>query len=317
MVDLLSTRFPSVLNPRLRLSSKFEAKRGPIPSRVFQLAAPLLGLCAFLASCATRPPANPAVDQMVADYYALRPSQALTKPMTMAEALQFQKAFVKKLMLTSGPKVGYKVGLVTRESQQRFGVNAPVRGVLLSKMLLPNGAEVPAKFGVQPLCEADMIVVVKDRGINKATSLLEAAQHLKELVAFIELPDSFLATNQPLTGVTLTAANIGARLGVLGGRLPIQATPGFIDALAEMKVTMTDQTGTVLADAQGKLILDHPLHALLWLIEELHRSGERLKAGDLISLGGLKVITPQPGQTISVHYDGLSGGPIKAMVTFR
>ena len=263
------------------------------------------------------PPSAQAIEQMVEDYFAPREAKAFSKPLSIPEALVAQKSFVKRLEGRLGKPVGYKVGLVTREMQERFGVESPVRGILLEKMLLPNRSEVAPGFAVRPLLEADLIVVVNDRGINKAQSIIEIAEHLKDVVAFIELPDAFIPTNPPPTGALLTAANVGARLGVLGNRVAVRPTAEFIKALAEMKVTITDGTGVELGRGQGKAILDHPLNAVLWLMEELHRSGERLKAGDMISLGSIKAIPPPSGKTVIVRYEGLPGVPLEATVHFR
>jgi len=272
----------------------------------------------FVRPLSAVPPSARAIDELTEDYLARREARGFDKHLSMPEALMVQSSFVKRLQPALGKPVGYKVGLVTREMQQRFGMDAPVRGVLLEKMLLASGAEVPADFGVRPILEADLLVVVNDKGINKAKSLIEVAEHLREVVAFIELPDAFLPTNPPPNGALLTAGNVGARLGVLGQRLSVRATAEFIKGLAEMTVTLSDQTGTVLGRGQGKAILDHPLNAVLWLMEELHHSGERLKAGDLISLGSIHAIRPPPaGQTVIVRYDGLPGGPLEASVRFR
>ena len=262
-------------------------------------------------------PSSGSIDSLVEDYLARREVRGFAQPLTMSEALLVQKSFVKKLQPALGKPVGYKVGLVARESQQRFGLDAPVRGVLLEKMLLPNHAEVPADFAVRPLLEADLIVVVKDKGINEAQSIVEVAEHLKEVVAFIELPDSFLPTNPPPSGAMLVAGNVGARLGVLGQRLPVKGTADFVQALADMKVTIIDQAGAELGRGEGRAILDHPLNAVLWLIEELHRSGERLKAGDLLSLGSIKAVPAPSGKAVTVRYQGLPGGPIEAGVRLR
>jgi 2-keto-4-pentenoate hydratase len=282
-------------------------------NRIFLLF--VLAASRVLANAA--PPSAEAIRQFAEDYFAVRPSQALPKGMTQEEALQAQKEFVAKLIPKLGEPVGYKVGLVTKETQQRFGLNSPVRGVLLSRMMLKDGAEVPIRFGVHPVCEADLVVVVKDEGINHATTPLQVAKHLKEVVAFIELPDALIATNQLMDAGLFTASNVGARLGILGERLPVKATDEFVNAMAEMTVTLKDQTGTDLGRAQGKLILDNPLNAVLWLIQDLARSGKKLKSGEMLSLGSLKAITPQGGQTITVRYDGLPGKPIKASVRFR
>lgn len=263
------------------------------------------------------PPSAEAIRQFAEDYFAVRPSQALPKGMTQEEALQGQRDFVAKLTPKLGEPVGYKVGLVTKEAQERFGLRSPVRGVLLSKMMLKDGAEVPVSFGGHPVCEADLVVVVKDEAINDAKTPLEVARHLKEVVAFIELPDALIATNQLMDAGLFTASNVGARLGVLGDRLPVQATDDFVRAMAEMTVSLRDQTDAELGRAQGKLILDNPLNAVLWLIQDLARSGEKIKAGNMLSLGSLKAITPKTGQIITVRYDGLPGGIIKATVRFR
>jgi len=275
----------------------------------------MLAISCAIAGAA--PPSAEAIKQFAEDYFAVRPSQALPKGMTQEEALQAQKDFVAKLIPKLGQPAGYKVGLVTKEAQQRFGLSSPVRGVLLSKMLLQDGAEVPMSFGGYPICEADLVVVVKDAEINDAKTLLDVAQHLKEVVAFIELPDALIATNQVMDAGLFTASNVGARLGVLGERVPVKATDEFIKAMADMTATLRDQTGAELGKAQGKLILGNPLNAVLWLIQDLARTGEKLRPGDMLSLGSLKAITPQAGQTITARYDGLPGGPIKATVRFR
>ena len=238
-------------------------------------------LCAAFASLPlhAETPSAEAIYQVVEDYLGRHPSQGYALPMTMPEALKTQRAFVAALEPDLGKRVGYKVGLVTREMQEHFGINSPVRGILLDKMLVPNNAEVPVNFGVHLLFEADLIVTVKDKRINDATTHLEVAKHLKDVVAFIELPDAFTATNLSMTGPLLTAINVGARLGVLGTRTPVKANKNFVDALAAMRVSVTDESGQSLGGAQALNILDHPLNAVLWLAEDLRAAGESLKPG--------------------------------------
>lgn len=262
-------------------------------------------------------PSAKAIDSFADDYLAVREVRAFGRGLTLREALAVQQQFVKKLQPTLGKQVGYKVGLVSREAQERFGVETPVRGILLEKMLLPNDAFIPTNFAVRPLLEADLIVVVKDREINEAQSILDVADHLKEIVAFIELPDAFIPTNPPPTGAFLTAANVGARLGVLGGSRPVKGTAEFVKALADMRVSLTDQSGAVLGRGEGRAILDHPLNAVLWLMEELRESGTRLRPGDMISLGSIKAIPAPRGKSVTVTYDGLPGGPIAVTARFQ
>ncbi len=259
----------------------------------------------FLAACATVPPES---RQLAANFNSLQPTSGLSKDMTMAQAEQIRDGLVAELMPSLGRVVGYKAGLTNPAVQKRFGVDHPLRGVLLEKMLLEDGAQVPAKFGAVPFSEADIVVVVKDEGINQAKTPAEVMSHLASIRPFIELPDLVTAKEQPLTGAVITAFNVGARLGVLGK--PIPAAPEMADALARMTVVMRDQDGKELARAPGSAILGHPLNVVVWMAQDLAKSGGRLRAGDILSLGSFTA--PQftrPGTRVTVTYEGLPGNP--------
>jgi len=137
-------------------------------------------------------------------------------------------------------------------------------------------------------------------------------EHLDAVVPFIELPDLMLKKGEPLTGATITAINVGARLGVLGRPIPVEASPEFARALAEMQVYVNVDDALVMK-VPGKAILGHPLNAVIWLAQDLARRGEALKPGDLVSLGSLgKPLRPQAGQTLWVGYSfGRWGGEVK------
>jgi 2-keto-4-pentenoate hydratase len=257
------------------------------------------------------------VEQLVEDYLARRATTAVASDITMTEALRTQEQFVERLAPKLGRPVGYKVGLVTKEAQEKSGVTSPIHGVLLEKMILADHAEMQIDYAVRPLLEADLVVVVRDRSINNAATPLDVLRSLKDVVAFIELPDGLVAGNQRITGSLLTAVNVGARYGVLGQRVSVKPTQAFADALEKMQITLIDGQGKEQGKEVAALILEHPLHAVLWLIEELRKEGKQLRPGDLISLGSVKAITPNPGQTYTVKYDGLPGGPISVSVRFR
>ncbi len=224
---------------------------------------------------------------------------------TLDEGYRVQEALVERLSVPLGPVVGYKVGLTSKPVQQKFGVDQPIRGQLLERMLLRNGAEVPARFGARPIAEADLLVRVKDAGINQATSIEEVWDHLEAVIPFIELPDLLVRKGDPLTAPVIAAINVGARLGVMGAEIPT----GRLAAgdLAAMQVHVFVDGEEVLS-APGKAILGHPLNAVLWLVDHLRASGKALKAGDLVSLGSLgKPLLPRPGSEMRVVYQGLFG----------
>ena len=281
-------------------------------------------IAAVAAACAPADPstsvADPAgcptdaqIESYLADWRAGRPASPLAAGGTLEDALCSQRKIVQLLEPSLGAPVGYKAGLTSAAAQQTFGVSEPVRGVLLEGNLLEDGAEVQADFGARPRFEADMILVVADEAINQATTPEQVLANLSAIIPFIELPDLAVAEGEVLDGTVLTAINVAARLGVLGAPLPVQQTPEFLEALAEMRVTLVDQNGEELMAAPGTAILGHPLNSVLWLLE----NGVEVEAGDYLSLGSFgSLLVPQAGQTITMTYEGLPGNPT-ATVSFR
>ena len=263
-----------------------------------------------LAAC----PPQASVEQLSRDWAAMTPSKAIDKDGSMDDAICARKMLVAELAKTQGRIVGYKAGLTNKAVQQRFGYDAPVLGVLFEKMLLNDGAEVPAKFGARAVFEADLVVEVKDEGINLAKTPQEVLAHISRIYPFIELPDLVLDPSVPLNGPAITAINVGARLGVLGK--PIAADAAHLEPLAKMSVVLRDESevsgagGKELGRGPGAAILDHPLNAVIWIAQDLAKSGNKLRSGDLLSLGSFSpLVPPKPGMAIRVSYEGFPGTP--------
>lgn len=278
-----------------------------MPRKTLAALAAALALPISPAAFAACPPAT-TVAALAAAWQAMTPATGLDPAMSMADAMCGQKLLHAELAKTQGRVVGYKAGLTNPAVQKRFGYDAPVRGTLFEKMLLQDGAEVPAKYGARAVLEADMVVEVKDEGINEARTPAEALQHISRIVPFIELPDLVLDPKETLNGPVIAAINVGARLGVLGqGFAP---APEHLGQLAAMSVVVRDQDGKELARGAGTGILDHPLNAAIWIARELAREGGRLKAGDLLSLGSFSpLMPPKPGLGVTVTYEGLAANP--------
>lgn len=231
---------------------------------------------------------------------------------TLADGKCAQDKLVRLLEAEWGKPVGYKAGLTNPAVQKRFGVDTPVSGVLLSEMMLRDGARLPADFTALPRFEADLVVVVADAAINDATTPDEVLAHLSAIHPFIELPGLVVTDPSRLDGPIIASINVGARYGVLGAAIEPGQGDGLLDALREMTVTVSDQTGAVLASATGAAVLDHPLNAVLWLRD----SGIELKPGDLVSVGSFgPLLPPRAGMTATVRYEGLPGNP-EVGVTF-
>src|SRR5918995_4776974 len=191
--------------------------------RRFTILAALSGLLAAPDAPAACPDAE-AIQRYVEDWQAKRPTKALPIG-SLDDAACARDKLVQALGASHGKVVGYKAGLTAKAVQERFNANAPVSGVLLERMILKDGAKVPFAFGARGVWEADMLLVVKDEGINQARTSEEALQHISGMRPFIELPDLALAPSEKPDGMQLAAINVAARLGVAGEEVPLQATP--------------------------------------------------------------------------------------------
>lgn len=273
-------------------------------------------VAALWAAQAVAPPASAACPtDLEAAALAARhvARQAIANPgpeLTLEDAQCGRDKLNRFLAQAYGRPVGYKAGLTNPAVQKRFNHGSPVRGTLFEKMLLPDGAVVPAGFGARPVYEADLVVEVKDAAINRATTPAEVLRHVARLYPFIELPDLMLEDPTRPSGPALVLVNAGARLGVLGKPLAVNAGDPWVEALAAMTVRLFDQDGKELDSGPGSAILGHPLEAVIWLAGDLKKAGTPLKKGDLLSLGAFsKPLRPTPGGGARVVYEGLRGNP--------
>ncbi|MBI5110675.1 MAG: fumarylacetoacetate hydrolase [Rhodovulum sp.] len=287
----------------------------PLATAVVLAAASLLaGMAPARAEC----PSDQAVAALAEKIAARQPAESYGLGLSVADGLCAQEKLVGMLKASLGPVVGYKAGLTNTAVQQRFGVPHPVRGTLLAGMILKDGATVDPAFGAAPLFESDLIVTVKDPGIHGAKGHVEILRHLESVVPFLELPDLVLAKGAHMDGGVLTAINVGARLGVTGTPIPVEASQDFADRLAKMTVVLSDDSGREIARSPGTAILGHPLDAVAWLVEDLGRAGITLKAGDMLSLGSFSPLSPPaPGRTVTARYEGLAGLPVEVKATFK
>lgn len=259
--------------------------------------------------------------QEMADHYFAKTPVPNFAHLSEQDAACTRARFNKLLAAHFGKVVGYKAGLTNAAVQKKFHTHEPTWGVLYQGMIQPNGYTTAPDYGARPLFEADMLVRVKDDGINRARTPEEVMEHIDQVVPFIELPDLIVQAPPKLDGAGVNAINVGARLGVAG--VPL-AVPGdrmdryvLLAQLGTMTVQVTDQQGQVIGTGKGSDLLDHPLNAVVWLAQALHKAHLRMQPGDLISLGSFSpLMPPKAGLSVTVHYEGLAGAQ-PVTVNFR
>src|SRR5262245_46676716 len=158
---------------------------------------------------------------------------------SLADAQCSQDRFVAMLEPTLGRRVGWKVA-ATSVAIQTAVRGGPTRGALLEKMLVVESAA-PMKLSPLRNLEADLILEVKDDGINDAVTPLEIVQHLSNLVPFIELPNAaarMLAPGFTNSPAFLTSLNSAAREGVVGKAVPMVGNWDWVIALGAMSIVL-------------------------------------------------------------------------------
>ena len=260
------------------------------------------------------------VSDLVANYVAKQPA-ANIEGLSDADGACTRAKVNSLLAQRFGKVVGYKAGLTNTAVQKRFNTDKPVWGKLYEGMVLANGAAVEAGFGARPLFEADMLVRVKSAQINQAKTPLQVLEAIDQVIPFIELPDLLVQAPPKLNGAGVSAINVGARLGVAGAPLAVPAYRAeryaFLQALADMQVSLTDGAGTRLGGGKGSDILEHPLNAVVWLAQALAQEGLAMQPGDLISLGSFSpLLPPKAGLSVTATFEGLPGAePVR--VSFK
>ena len=260
------------------------------------------------------------VSDLVANYVAKKPA-ANIEGLSDADGACTRAKVNSLLAQRLGKVVGYKAGLTNPAVQKRFNTDKPVWGKLYEGMVLANGAAVEAGFGARPLFEADMLVRVKSAQINQAKTPMQVLEAIDQVIPFIELPDLLVQAPPKLNGAGVSAINVGARLGVSGAPLAVPAYRAeryaFLQALADMQVSLTDGAGTRLGGGKGSDILEHPLNAVVWLAQALAQEGLAMQPGDLISLGSFSPLLPlKAGLSVTATFEGLPGAePVR--VSFK
>ncbi len=269
----------------------------------------VLAPLAAQAACAS----DDEIAAFVTSFTDKTPAMALGADGDMQDALCTQAKLATALSDKMGPVIGYKAGLTAKPAMERFGVTEPVMGVLYRDMMLDNGAEVPADFGAIPLFEADLLLEIGKAGVTADMSPQEVMEHVSAVIPFMELPDLMLAKGQPMTGETITAMGVGARMGIMGDRIAVGDAAALTQALENMTVTVRSAGGEVMAEAPGKAVLGHPANAVTWLVSK----GIVLVPGDLVSVGSIGPLLPpaKAGGGAEITYAGLPGDP-KVTVTF-
>lgn len=210
--------------------------------------------------------------------------------LTLGEAYAIQRR-LRELHLAGGARVvGFKV--------EPTG-DALLHGFLTDAMLLASGAPLALTEVTQPRVEAKVALLLGRDVAGAATTAADVLAATDRVAPALEVTDSRYL-NYSFTLPDLVADNAAAARFVLG---PPRAPAGVDLAAIGCAV---ERAGQVVGSAAGPGLVADPAAAVAELVRDLARSGEGLRAGDVVLTGRLTPGLPLvPGDVVAARFGGL------------
>jgi len=222
--------------------------------------------------------------------------------LTIEDAYRIQARMIERRLATGASVIGKKIGVTSRGVQNMLGVFEPDFGILLSDMLLPDGAEVAPGTLIQPKAEGEIAFVLKrdlkGPGIT-AADVISATDHVR---ACFEIVDSRIR-DWDIKIQDTVADNASCGVFVLGED---KVDPRDVDlALAGM---VAERNGEIAVTGSGAAVQGSPANAVAWLANTLGRLGTPLLAGETILSGALApMYLFEPGDKLTMRVGGIGG----------
>ncbi|MCW5666948.1 MAG: hydratase [Piscinibacter sp.] len=232
------------------------------------------------------------------------------RPADMAAAYRDALA-VRALREARGERpMGFKIGFTNRTIWDRYGVFAPIWGMVWDTTLrhCPDGRATLALDGLcQPRLEPELVFGLRAAPPAGAT-LEQLFDSLDWLATGVEVVQSHAPGWRFTAPETVADGGLHARL-LVGPTQPVRAWAGRGAALDERPAACRvrlSRDGLPVEQGQGANVLDGPLHALLHFVHELQRcpGAPALRPGDVVTTGTWTDAWPlAPGQRWQADFD--------------
>ena len=228
--------------------------------------------------------------------------------MTVDDAYQIQRELIK-LKLDQGRKIiGLKMGLTSQAKMNQMNVHEPIYGYLLDDMLVDDGGQLAIGPLIHPRAEAEIAFILGEDIAGPGVSAAQVMAATKYVLPALEIIDSRYE-NFNFTLPDVIADNASSSRLVLGSTL----TPPDAQEL-DLAGTTLWINGELKELGAGAAVLGHPANAIAQLANMLARSGEKLKAGQVILSGAITgAISIKEGDFVQVKISGL--GEVSVNVT--
>ncbi len=260
----------------------------------------LLLVVTVATAAAAEAPGDLALMLLRAEYEG-QPIPILTKAdpaLTVDGAYEVQKAYIAMKLAGGEAIAGFKGGLTAGGVQKRFGMTAPVTGVLLQSGML-TGAPVleKSRFGALML-ETEIAFVVGQPIVDIIPDVASLKGKIQAVMPAIEVPDLGFADMKALKAPDLVASNVSARQFIIGR----EVSPDAFD-LNAVKITLY-HNGVAVGAGVGEDALGDQWNTALWLINSMVAQGYKIEPGHILMTGALGAMLPgKPGSYTADYGD--------------
>ena len=184
---------------------------------------------------------------------------------------------------------GFKAGLTTVASQQRFNLREPIAGVLWPDSAIEYSGEPALVRRAQfrrPMLEVELAFRINALIPEPLADVAEVHYVVSEVMPALELPDLGFESAVGLTGEAVVAANAGARYFLLGAPRPVEQVD--INAI---RATLS-HNGERIQRADATQVMGSQWRALYWLINKMIEEGWVIQPGQVLLTGAMAEMLP-------------------------
>ncbi|MGG4454097.1 2-keto-4-pentenoate hydratase [Brevibacillus porteri] len=205
---------------------------------------------------------------------------------SVADAYAIQLALIEEKVAQGARIVGKKIGLTSEAMQKMFQVTTPDYGHLLDSMMHVDGDTISLDGLIQPRLEAEVGFVLNKELKGPGITFTDVIDATAYVIPVLEVVDSRIRDWQIRFEDTVADNGSSAR-AILGGK------PTSLLELDLHHIGMIfSRNGEAFATAAGAAVMGNPIHAVVWLANELGRFDIPLKAGEVILSGALTAAVP-------------------------
>ena len=197
--------------------------------------------------------------------------------------------------------IGHKVGLTSKAMQRSSNIDEPDFGYLLDDMMIPDGAQGPARSYCRPRVEIELAFVLGKRLMGPGVGLTDVLRATEYVVPALEIVDARLQDPRKIFD---TVSDNGAAAGiVIGGRpvRPMDVDLRWVGGIMYVNSEI-EETGV----AAG--VLGHPAMGVAWLANKLGSLGTPLEPGHIVLAGSFtRVVFAEEGRHAARRLRPLGG----------